>query len=78
MPAASKPKPEIQAMRLQDLKIQIRLALHDLGRDPYVALPRTRAALEAHWRLLRIEQARSARSQLRPEIKAAILARGAK
>lgn len=63
-------------MSNNDLKIQIRLALHDLGRDPYQPLPRTKAALAAQWRLLQIEQANSAKSNLRDDIKARILAKG--
>jgi len=62
-------------MKIADIKIEIRLALLDLGRDAYQALPAKRPALEAMRDLLRIEQARSAKSKLRPEIKAARLAR---
>lgn len=61
-------------MKIADIKIEIRLALLDLGRDPYEKLPTKRAALEAKRDLLRIEQARSVKSKLRPEIKAARLA----
>lgn len=62
-------------MRLSDTKIEIRLAMLDLGRDPHVKLPTKRAPLEAMRDVLRIEQARSTKSKLRPEIKAARLAR---
>jgi hypothetical protein len=62
-------------MRLEDIRIHIRLALHDLGRDAYVKLPTTRAALEAMRDVLFIEQAVSAKSNLRDDIKAARLAR---
>ena len=62
-------------MKIADIQIEIRLALLDLGRDPHEKLPAKRPALEAMRDILRIEQARSAKSQLRPEIKAARLAR---
>jgi hypothetical protein len=65
-------------MKIDDIKIEIRLALLDLGRDPHEKLPTKRPALEAKRDLLRIEQARSAKSKLRPEIKAALLARAAR
>ena len=61
-------------MRIDDIKIEIRLALHDLGRDPYAKLPTQRAPLEAMRNVLRIEQAHSSKSKLCPEIKAARLA----
>lgn len=62
-------------MKLSDTKIEIRLALLDLGRDPYVKLPAKRAPLEAMRDILRIEQARSTKSKLRQDIKDARLAR---
>lgn len=62
-------------MKINDIKIEIRLAMLDLGRDPHAKLPTKRPALEAMRNLLRIEQARSAKSKLRPEIKAAMLSR---
>lgn len=61
-------------MRFKDIEIEVRLALLDLGRDPHVKLPRTRADLDAMRVSLRIEQAMSQTSKLRPEIKAARLA----
>lgn len=63
-------------MTLETIRIHIRLARHDLGRDPHAKLPRGRAALEATLRLLRIEQSNSARSNLRDDIKAQIRNRG--
>jgi hypothetical protein len=62
-------------MTLESTRVEIRLALHDLGRDAYQRLPRQRAALEAMLQILRIEQANSPRSNLRDDIKAAIRAR---
>lgn len=62
-------------MKIADIKIEIRIALADLGRDPYQSLPRQRAALIAMRNVLRIEQARSRKSALRSDIKAARLAR---
>jgi hypothetical protein len=45
-------------MTRSDLCIHIRLALLSLGRDPHEKLPREKAALEAKFDLLRIEQKR--------------------
>jgi hypothetical protein len=64
-------------MTNEALAIEIRLALHDLGRDPYVRLPRQKPARQAMLRLLRIEQANSAASNLREDIKARIKTRAA-
>jgi len=61
-------------MTSESLRIQIRLALHDLGRNAYQKLPRQKPALAAMYRLLLIEQANSDRSNLRDDIKAAIRA----
>lgn len=57
------------------LKIHIRLALHDLGRDAHQKLPRQKAALKAMLSILRIEQANSKTSKLSDDIKASVLAR---
>ena len=56
-------------MKIEYMKINIRLALLDLGRDPHVKLPDNRAKLETMWNQLRLEQANDPDSKLRDDIK---------
>jgi hypothetical protein len=57
-------------VKLDDLKIGIRLALLDLGRDPQEKLPTSREALTAKLDGLRSAQVHHEGSKLKPEVKA--------
>jgi hypothetical protein len=56
-------------MHVRDIHIHIRLALLDLGRDPYIALPRAKTDSKNMLKNLRVEQAYNQKSSMRPEIK---------
>jgi hypothetical protein len=60
---------ETEPMSVRELKIHIRLARLDLGQDPDAGLPNDRGELTSILKALRVEQAYSQKSAMRPEIK---------